>query len=48
MTKIIEECEICDYRPAKRTERCPKCGGKIIIKVKEGLDAEIQEEASCN
>ena len=29
-------------------KKCPECGGKIIIKVKEGLDAEIQEEASCN
>jgi|GEM_PF-2095079 DNA-directed RNA polymerase subunit RPC12/RpoP len=39
MTKIIEECEICNYRPDKKDiERCPNCGGKIIIKVEEGLD----------
>jgi len=44
MTKIIEECEICNYRPDKKDiERCPNCGGKIIIKVEEGLDAKGKE-----
>jgi DNA-directed RNA polymerase subunit RPC12/RpoP len=49
MTGIIEECEICNYRPDKKDiKRCPNCGGKIIIKVKEGLNVKISKEAGCN